>query len=62
MHELQSGNFRAHAATRAAARGEEGVFHCFGGVEEAVWVEAQWVRVEGRIAAEGVGLRADGGT
>jgi hypothetical protein len=55
-HELQLGNFRAHAAARAGTPGEEGVFHCVSGVGPAVWVEAQWVQVEGRIAVEGVSL------
>jgi methylaspartate ammonia-lyase len=50
---------RAHAAARAGAPGEEGIFHRFGGVEPAAWVEAQRVRVKGRIAVEDVGLRAD---
>jgi hypothetical protein len=51
----------AHAVARAGALGEEGTFHRFGGAELAVWVEAQRVQVKGRIAVEGVWLRADGG-
>lgn len=50
-----------HAAARAGAPGKEGIFHRFGGVEPAVWVEARRVRVGGRIVVEGVVLCADGG-
>jgi hypothetical protein len=51
---------RVHAAARASAPGEEGIFHRFSGVELAAWVEAQRVWAKGWIAVEDVGLRADG--
>ena len=61
VHELHSGNVCARAAARAGTPGKEGIFHRVGGVEPAVWVEAQRVQVEGRIAVEGVGLCTYGG-
>jgi hypothetical protein len=51
---------RVHAAARIGAPGEEGIFHRFGGVELAAWVEAQRIWVKGWIAVEDVGLRAGG--